>query len=61
MLRLAFATQQLYEFNNNIRCIEMVDIITWDWIKKKFNNNIRCIEMGIQISKKRNETGLITT
>ena len=23
----------------------MVDIITWDWIKKKFNNNIRCIEM----------------
>ena len=32
-------------FNNNIRCIEMVDIITWDWIKKKFNNNIRCIEI----------------
>ena len=34
-----------YEFNNNIRCIEILYILLFLGIITEFNNNIRCIEI----------------
>ena len=33
------------KFNNNIRCIEIINALQFEHIKMEFNNNIRCIEI----------------
>ena len=35
------------KFNNNIRCIEMIEDKNAVWTDFMFNNNIRCIEMTV--------------
>ena len=41
-----------YWFNNNIRCIEILEGVMCDKCFVKFNNNIRCIEILIATNQK---------
>ena len=51
----------LLGFNNNIRCIEMLNQKYNLNESKAFNNNIRCIEIAFVDDKEIIQTCLITT
>ena len=51
----------LLGFNNNIRCIEIVEICYSKSGGDRFNNNIRCIEIKNKITDTEAEACLITT
>ena len=48
-------------FNNNIRCIEIDDLLDKYIESHPFNNNIRCIEISVTILPITASRSLITT
>ena len=61
MDRTEEASNRLYEFNNNIGCIEIDKTSLIECKKIEFNNNIGCIEIKVGYIPRSRHISLIAT